>query len=339
MTERVRLTDALALTAQPREREYAIHDTALQGFMLRVQPNGARSWVFRFRRDRKPRRITLGKPGAVKADQARAAALAFLAREKGSGRPSASACFIIDDSTASARFAEAARVRARSSNQLRTSFVPIASTRRSPNAGIMWRFMPSACARRVAGFQRSAQSARNAGANVRTVGTAAGARFASASASSARAACRASSTVSASSAPSVRLTTEPLQRRCTIHVLRPFGRARSPSPGAALSHSTASRSSAEAKTRAPAIVIFVLFVIFRSFSFMSVATGASWAFPLGNTQDTPGNGVGFGVRKVGGAALNRRAGCKPLPRLGLQRFADARWKCDSLRPSAFGFHT
>ena len=79
MTERARLTDSLALAACPREREYAIHDTALQGFMLRVQPNGARSWVFRFRRD--------GKPDAVKADQARAAALAFLAREKGGGSP------------------------------------------------------------------------------------------------------------------------------------------------------------------------------------------------------------------------------------------------------------
>ncbi len=32
--------------------------------MLRVQPDGARSWVFRFRRD--------GTPDAVKADQARA---------------------------------------------------------------------------------------------------------------------------------------------------------------------------------------------------------------------------------------------------------------------------
>ena len=68
MTEPARLTDALALSARPREREYAIHDTALQGFMLRVQPNGARSWVFRFRRDGKPRRVTLGKPDAVKAD-------------------------------------------------------------------------------------------------------------------------------------------------------------------------------------------------------------------------------------------------------------------------------
>ena len=66
MTERTRLTDALVLAARPREREYAIHDTAPQGFMLRIQPNGARSWVFRFRRDGSPRRVTLGKPEAVR---------------------------------------------------------------------------------------------------------------------------------------------------------------------------------------------------------------------------------------------------------------------------------
>ena len=53
----------------------------------RGQPNGARSWVFRFRRDGTPHRVTLGKPNAVKADQARAAALAFLAREKGGTTP------------------------------------------------------------------------------------------------------------------------------------------------------------------------------------------------------------------------------------------------------------
>ena len=87
MAERARLTDALALAARPREREYAVHDAALQGFMLRVQPNGARSWVFRFRRDGTPRRVTLGKPETVKAGDARAAALAFLAREKGGGSP------------------------------------------------------------------------------------------------------------------------------------------------------------------------------------------------------------------------------------------------------------
>lgn len=39
MTGRARLSDALALAARPRERECVIHDTALQGFMLRVRPN------------------------------------------------------------------------------------------------------------------------------------------------------------------------------------------------------------------------------------------------------------------------------------------------------------
>ena len=45
MADRARLTDALAFSARSHEREYAIHDTALQGFMLRVQPDGARSWA------------------------------------------------------------------------------------------------------------------------------------------------------------------------------------------------------------------------------------------------------------------------------------------------------
>ncbi len=43
--------------------------------------------MFRFRRDGKPRRVTLGKSDAETADRARAAALAFLAREKGGGIP------------------------------------------------------------------------------------------------------------------------------------------------------------------------------------------------------------------------------------------------------------
>ena len=80
------VTDAIALAAQPREREYAIHDETLRGFMLRVQAGGSRSWALRFRHDGKPRRVTLGKVGTMTADQARAAALALLAREKRGGR-------------------------------------------------------------------------------------------------------------------------------------------------------------------------------------------------------------------------------------------------------------
>ena len=86
MVDRARLTDTIALAAQPREREYAIQDETLRGFMLRVQLGGSRSWALRFRCDGKPRRITLGQVGTMAADQARAAALALLAREKAGGR-------------------------------------------------------------------------------------------------------------------------------------------------------------------------------------------------------------------------------------------------------------
>ena len=55
------------------------------------------------------------------------------------------------------------------SNQPHTSFAPIASTRRLPNAGSIQRRTLNAYDARVSGFQRSVQSARNAGANVRTV--------------------------------------------------------------------------------------------------------------------------------------------------------------------------
>ncbi len=87
MAERTRLTDAKALAARPRAREYAIHDAALKGFMLRVQPDGAKSWVLRFRRNGKSRRVTLGRAGTLAAGRARTAALAFLARENGGDEP------------------------------------------------------------------------------------------------------------------------------------------------------------------------------------------------------------------------------------------------------------
>ena len=88
MAERVHLTDGLAFAVRPREREYVIHDATLRGFMLRVQPGGARSWVFRYRRDGgMPRRVTLGPVGTLSAEQARAAAFGFLAHGKGNGPP------------------------------------------------------------------------------------------------------------------------------------------------------------------------------------------------------------------------------------------------------------
>ena len=81
--ERIRLSDALALAAQPRGRERAIHDATLRGIMRRGQPDGSRFRVLWLGRDGKPRRVTTG---TLTADQTRAAALAPLAREKRDGR-------------------------------------------------------------------------------------------------------------------------------------------------------------------------------------------------------------------------------------------------------------
>ena len=50
---------------------------AAPGVAHRVQPNGVRPWVFRYRHDGKQHRVTLRKPGAAKADDARAAALPY----------------------------------------------------------------------------------------------------------------------------------------------------------------------------------------------------------------------------------------------------------------------
>ena len=64
-----------------------------------------------------------------------------------------------DNIAASAQLAESACEAAMPSNQLRTSFVTMASTRRSPNAGSIHRRTLSPYVFRVAGLLRSAQKA------------------------------------------------------------------------------------------------------------------------------------------------------------------------------------
>ncbi len=71
-SRRLTLTDPLARTAKPAEKEYQIHDRTLQGPMLRVQPSGPKSWVFRQRLDGKPKRITLGSAETMSVAEARA---------------------------------------------------------------------------------------------------------------------------------------------------------------------------------------------------------------------------------------------------------------------------
>lgn len=47
------LTDELVQSCQPAERDYALPDAQQRGLYLRVQPNGAKSWI--------ARRTVLGK--------------------------------------------------------------------------------------------------------------------------------------------------------------------------------------------------------------------------------------------------------------------------------------
>ena len=208
--------------------------------------------------------------------------------------PRFSACLISDDSTTSDRFAVLARVTEISSNQLRTSRAVIASTRRLPKAAKMKRCMLCGCAVLVDGFHRSAQSARNTGPNVCIVGTDTTAPPPPlASSISTRAARRASSTDIASIADSVRFTRLLPARRCTNHVLRPLGSARSPSPYMTQSQSTASRPCGAVKTRARASVTAFLFPMTNPFRsrFRRGPARPGRGTRAGNVQDTPGNGV------------------------------------------------
>ena len=60
------------------------------GVTRRVQPNGVRPWVFRYRSDGKPHRVTPRKPDAVKADDARPAALPSSLARRAAANPFAS---------------------------------------------------------------------------------------------------------------------------------------------------------------------------------------------------------------------------------------------------------
>lgn len=69
------LTDALVRKAKPKSREYALADTALQGFALRIQPSGSKAWILRTRVEGKLRRFTIASSDTMSADEARTRAL------------------------------------------------------------------------------------------------------------------------------------------------------------------------------------------------------------------------------------------------------------------------
>jgi hypothetical protein len=76
-----RTVDALSA----RERAYTIFDATTAGFGLRIAPSGTKTFILEYRpgaggRSVAKRRLTLGRYGAITAEQAREAALDALAR-------------------------------------------------------------------------------------------------------------------------------------------------------------------------------------------------------------------------------------------------------------------
>ena len=67
----------------------------------------------------------------------------------------------------------------------------------------------------------------------------------------------------------------------------------------------------------------------------SVRVPHRWGTPRTRRITGPGSEIG----RVGSAALNRRAGCKPLWRLGFHHIADVSALEDFLRPGARSHHT
>lgn len=56
----IRFTDRSIKALKPRDIRYEKFDARGRGFGIRVSPNGTKSWIFRYRHNKKPTRITLG---------------------------------------------------------------------------------------------------------------------------------------------------------------------------------------------------------------------------------------------------------------------------------------
>jgi integrase len=69
-----RLTDTAIRQARPTEKEYQLHAGDIPGLFLRVRPNGAKDWLFRYTFDHKRLKISLGGYPEVSLTNARKAA-------------------------------------------------------------------------------------------------------------------------------------------------------------------------------------------------------------------------------------------------------------------------
>ena len=88
MANKTKITEARARAFVPADgREAVLWDSIAPGLGLWVRPNGRKTWIVHRRRNGSVIRRTLGTLDTLTVEDARAAALAFLAREKGGGNP------------------------------------------------------------------------------------------------------------------------------------------------------------------------------------------------------------------------------------------------------------
>lgn len=70
-----RISAATIEKLRPAHRRYELTDPAVRGLQLRVEPNGRKTWFFRFKQCGKPTRIKLGLYPSLSLQEARSAAL------------------------------------------------------------------------------------------------------------------------------------------------------------------------------------------------------------------------------------------------------------------------
>ncbi len=86
----VKLTERTLKALKAKGREYFVWDSEVRGLGVRVKPSGVASYLVQYRNEnRRQRRLTLGKVGTLRLEQARRLARLILEEVAGGGDPSA----------------------------------------------------------------------------------------------------------------------------------------------------------------------------------------------------------------------------------------------------------
>ena len=74
----MKITQTSVASLKPRERKWSVWDEKLRGFGVRVNADGTKSYIAKFRLDGKQRKVTIGSTELIKAEDARRRAMKIL---------------------------------------------------------------------------------------------------------------------------------------------------------------------------------------------------------------------------------------------------------------------